>query len=57
MSPGDLAIGNQHDKRGGRAGKNKLTVEIQEGNQKTGPEDADAKSRCEVYPDPKTRTF
>lgn len=30
---------------------------IQEGNQKTGPEDADAKSRCEVYPDPKNRTF
>jgi len=34
-----------------------LTEEIQEGNQKNGPEDAYAKSSCEVYPDPKTRTF
>lgn len=57
LSPGDTAIGNPNEKKGGRAGKKMLTVEIQEGNQKTGPEDAYAKSRCEVYPDPKNRTF
>lgn len=37
MSPGDTAVGSQNDKKGGRAGKNILTVEIQDSGRQ--PED------------------